>query len=139
MRSQLAGWVGAWRGRLRALRRETYVLFFACQDERTPWYAKLTAAVVVAYAFSPIDLIPEFIPVIGLLDDVVLIPLGVVLVRWMVPDQVLSDCRVRAECAINNGKPVSWTAGVVIVGLWVVAAYFTYRLVQDWFWRSVHF
>ena len=120
------------RGRLRALKQETYVLLLACRDERTPWYAKLTAAAVVAYAFSPIDLIPDFIPVLGLLDDLLLIPLGVVLVRSMVPPAVLDDCRVQAEAAFNNEKPVYWTAAVVIVVLWAAAAYLTYRLVQGW-------
>ena len=87
--------VGAWRGRLRALKREAYALFLACRDRRTPWYAKLAAGVVVAYAFSPIDLIPDFIPVLGLLDDLYLVPLGVVLARRLIPADVLADCRVR--------------------------------------------
>ena len=88
-----------------------------------PWYAKLTAGVVVAFAFSPIDLIPDFIPVLGPLDDVLLISLGVVFVRRMVPAEVVDDCRVRAASAFDNGKPVFWAAAVVIVGLWVVLAY----------------
>ncbi len=125
-------WVEAWRDRLRALKRETYTLLLACRDERTPWYAKLTAAVVVAYAFSPIDLIPDFIPVLGLLDDMLLIPLGVVLVRSMVPADVLNDCRVRADAAFANEKPVFWTAAVVIVVLWAVLGYFAVRLIQEW-------
>ena len=126
------GWAERLRGRLRAMKRETYVLLLACRDERTPWYAKLTAAAVVAYAFSPIDLIPDFIPVLGLLDDLLLIPLGVVLVRSMVPAEVLDDCRVQAESALGNERPVYRTAAVVIVVLWAGAAYLTYRLVQGW-------
>ena len=122
-----------WTRRLKALRQETYALLLACRDERTPWYAKLTAAVVVAYAFSPIDLIPDFIPVIGLLDDMVLVPLGVVLVRWMVPAQVMEDCRLRAESEFEQGKPVNWTAAVVIVVLWIGLAYLSYLVVRGWF------
>ena len=128
--------MGSWQGwtrRLKALRQETYALLLACRDERTPWYAKLTAAVVVAYAFSPIDLIHDFIPVIGLLDDMVLVPLGVVLVRWMVPAQVMEDCRRRAESEFEQGKPANWTAAVVIVVIWIVLAYLSYLLVRGWF------
>jgi len=93
--------MGSWQGwtrRLKGLRQETYALLLACRDERTPWYAKLTAAVVVAYAFSPIDLIPDFIPVIGLLDDMVLVPLGVVLDGPHAGDGGLpSSCRIRVR------------------------------------------
>ena len=128
----MSGEAETWRGRLRALKRDTYALALACRDRRTPWYAKLTAMVVVAYAFSPIDLIPDFIPVLGLLDDVLLVPLGVVLVRWMVPADVLNDCRDRAEAAFANGRPVFWTAAVVILMLWAGAAYILYRVAQGW-------
>lgn len=117
----MRGWFGrrfeAWQGRLRALKRDTYALLLACRDERTPWYAKLTAGIVVAYAFSPIDLIPDFIPVLGLLDDVLLIPLGVVLVRSMIPADVLDDCQILADTAFVNEKLVFWAAAVVFVGL----------------------
>lgn len=123
---------GKWRDRLLSLKRDAYALFLACKDERTPWYAKLAAAVVVAYAFSPIDLIPDFIPVFGLLDDMVLVPLGVVLVRWMVPAQVMEECRLRAEAAFEHGKPVSRTAAVLIVVIWIVLAYLSYRVVREW-------
>jgi uncharacterized membrane protein YkvA (DUF1232 family) len=128
----MMGRFGKLQDRLRSLKRDTYALFLACRDVRTPWYAKLTAAVVVAYAFSPIDLIPDFIPVLGLLDDLLLIPLGVVLVRWMVPAQVMEECRLRAESEFEQGKPVNWTAAVVIVVLWLVLAYLSYRVVRGW-------
>lgn len=110
------------------MRRETHALLLASRDERTPWYAKLAAGVVVAYALSPIDLIPDFIPVLGLLDDVLLIPLGVVLVRSMVPADVLADCRVRADASFINERPVFRTAAVVIVILWAVLGGLAYRL-----------
>ena len=123
---------GTWRDRLRALKRDTHALLLACRDERTPWYAKLTAAVVVAYAFSPIDLIPDFIPVLGLLDDLLIVPLGVLVVRSMLPADVLEDCRVRAEAALVEEKPVFWAAAVIIVGLWIVLACLSYSMVRDW-------
>ncbi|MEK9803682.1 MAG: DUF1232 domain-containing protein, partial [Curvibacter sp.] len=91
------GWLDGIRQRARALKAETYVLYLAARHPRTPWYAKLLVAVVVAYAFSPLDLIPDFIPVLGLLDDLVLIPLGLLLALRLVPPQVLAECRARAQ------------------------------------------
>ena len=85
----------------------------------------------MAYAFSPIDLNPDFIPVLGLLDDVLLIPLGVMLVRSMVPADVLEDYRIRADAFVNE-KPVFWAAAVVIDSLWVVLAYLSYLAVREW-------
>ena len=119
-----------WKQQARKLKHETYALYLACRDRRTPWYARLTAGAVVAYAVSPIDLIPDFIPVLGHLDDLLLIPLGVLLVRWMIPKPVLEDCRHRAQAAIAQGKPVSWLAAVVIIGIWIFCAGFGYLLLN---------
>ena len=85
--------VARWRAAAQRLEREVYALYLACRDPRTPWHAKALAAGVVAYAFSPIDLIPDFIPVLGYLDELVLLPLGVLLVRRMIPEAVMTDCR----------------------------------------------
>jgi uncharacterized membrane protein YkvA (DUF1232 family) len=84
-----------WRQRARSLRKETYALYLAARDPRVPWYAKLIAVCVVGYAFSPIDLIPDFIPVLGYVDDLVLVPLGIALVLKMIPGEVMADCRER--------------------------------------------
>lgn len=97
-----------------------YALYYACRDPRVPWYAKALAVTVVAYAFSPIDLIPDFIPVLGYLDELVLIPLGVMAVRRMIPEQVLAECRVRA--AQLEAKPRSWIGAAVIVAIWLAIA-----------------
>ena len=110
----------AWKERARNLRREVYALYFACRDPRVPWYAKAVAVAVVAYAFSPIDLIPDFIPVLGYLDDLVLIPLGVIAVRAMIPPAILEDCRERASRL--EGKPRNWVAAAIIVLVWLAAA-----------------
>ena len=128
MRGRFGRRVQAWRGRLRALERETYALLLACRDGRTPWYAKLSAGAVVACVFSPIDLIPDFIPVLGLLDDFLIVPLGVVLVRSMVPADVMEDCRVRADAVTAGEKPVFWAAAVAIVAVWAGLGYFAYRV-----------
>lgn len=110
----------AWKQRVRQLKRETYAIYLACKDSRVPWYAKVLATCVVAYAFSPIDLVPDFIPIVGYLDDLVLVPLGIVLVLKMIPPAVLAECRQKAEAAIDRGKPTSWTAAVAIVFIWVL-------------------
>lgn len=108
--------------RARHLKAETFALYLAARDPRTPWYAKLLVAGIVAYALSPIDLIPDFVPVLGYLDDLILIPIGIALAIKLVPHQVLAECRARAQEAIQNGKPVSLVAGAVIVVIWLVLA-----------------
>ncbi len=105
--------------RVRHLKAETFALYLAVRDPRTPWYAKLLVAGIVAYAFSPIDLIPDFIPVLGYLDDLILIPVGIALAVKLVPDSVLVECRGHAQEIMQNGKPVSRVAGVVIVIIWI--------------------
>lgn len=108
--------------RARQLKQETFALYLAARDPRTPWYAKLLVAGIVAYAFSPIDLIPDFVPVLGYLDDLILVPVGIALAIRLVPHPVLIECRARAQETIQNGKPVSRIAGVVIVVVWLALA-----------------
>lgn len=108
--------------RLGQLKRETHALYLAARHPRTPWYAKLFVAAVVAYAVSPIDLIPDFIPVLGVLDDLVLIPLGVVIAMRMIPPDVMAECRAGAEAAASGDTPSGRVAAIVIVGLWIVLA-----------------
>ncbi|MCX5859390.1 MAG: YkvA family protein [Proteobacteria bacterium] len=108
-----------WTDRLKV---ETYAIYLAIKDPRTPWYARLLAVAVVGYAFSPIDLIPDFIPVLGYLDDLVLIPLGIILVRKLIPEDVLADCREKSREAIGRGKPTNWIAAGVIIIIWLLMA-----------------
>ena len=105
----------AWKQRARQLKRDSYALYLAYRDPRVPWHARLFAACVVGYAFSPIDLIPDFVPIVGYLDDLVLVPLGVVLALRMIPPAVWAECRATSEQALRDGKPVSWVAAGVIV------------------------
>ena len=121
--------IEAWKQRARQLRIETYAIYLAYRDPRVPWYARLFAAGVVAYAFSPIDLIPDFIPVIGYLDDLVLVPVGVGLALRMIPENVMQECRERAEEAVAEGKPTNWKAAAAIVGMWVLLAVVAIALV----------
>ena len=108
-----------WKMRARQLQAEVYALYLAFRDPRVPWYAKAVAACVVGYALSPIDLIPDFIPVLGYLDDLVLIPLGIALALRMIPPAVMDECRVRARSELVDGKPVSRAAAAMIVAIWV--------------------
>ena len=108
--------------RARRLKQETFALYLAARHPDTPWYAKLLVAAIVAYAFSPIDLIPDFIPIVGYLDDLVLIPIGIALAIKLVPPAVLAECRAQAQEAMANGKPVSRVAGAVVVMIWVALA-----------------
>jgi uncharacterized membrane protein YkvA (DUF1232 family) len=105
--------------RARRLRAETFALYLAARHPGTPWYAKLFVAGIVAYAFSPIDLIPDFVPVLGYLDDLILIPIGIALAIRMVPSSVLAECRARAQEVMSQGKPVNRIAGAVIVVIWI--------------------
>jgi uncharacterized membrane protein YkvA (DUF1232 family) len=106
-----------WQQQATELKREVYALYLACRDPQVPWYAKALAAGVVAYALSPIDLIPDFVPVLGYLDDLVLIPLGVLLVRALIPSGVMEDCRRRAGLA--RGSLVSRAGLVIVVVAWI--------------------
>jgi len=102
---------------------ETYAITLAYRDPRTPWYARLFAACVVGYAFSPIDLIPDFIPVLGYLDDLVLVPLGIALAVRMIPPHVLADCRLQAQAIMSEGpRPTNWAAAAAIIAVWLLLA-----------------
>ena len=111
-----------WKARARQLKTGTYAVYLAAKDPRTPWYARLVAMSVVAYAFSPIDLIPDFVPVLGYLDDLVLVPLGILLALKLIPREVWIDCQQQAESALNEDRPTNWLAAGVIVAIWILLA-----------------
>jgi uncharacterized membrane protein YkvA (DUF1232 family) len=106
------------KAQAKQLRRHTLTVYFAARDPRTPLLVRILAVLVAAYALSPIDLIPDFVPVIGYLDDLLLIPLGLALVVRLTPPEVIEAARVRAEQAAI--KPVSYSAAAVIVGVWLI-------------------
>ena len=109
-----------WKDWARQLKVEVYALYLAYRDPRVPWAARLFTACVVAYAFSPIDLIPDFIPILGYLDDLILIPLGIKIALSMIPSQVMAESRAKAGEILAQGKPVSWGAAVLIIALWLL-------------------
>ncbi len=114
------GTIEEWKQRARELKIEVRALYLAYRDPRVPWYAKVMAACVVGYALSPIDLIPDPIPVLGYLDDLVIVPLGVLLARRLIPEAVLAECREKARGL--QGKPANWWAAGVIIAIWILLA-----------------
>jgi uncharacterized membrane protein YkvA (DUF1232 family) len=115
----------AWKRRARGLKRDTYALYLAARDPRVPWYSKALALCVVGYALSPIDLIPDFIPIVGYLDDLILVPLGLALVLRLTPVLVLVEARERAQEAMDRGalsrSSPARIATVIIVLVWLAA------------------
>jgi uncharacterized membrane protein YkvA (DUF1232 family) len=101
------------------LKKELKVLYIAYKKPEVPWYTKALSAIVIGYALSPIDLIPDFIPVLGYLDDLLLIPLGIFFVIKLIPKEILEECRAESENAFREGKPKNWIAAGVIAGLWI--------------------
>src|ERR1700756_1039778 len=108
-----------WKQWARLIKRDAHALYLAACDPRVPWYAKAMALAVAAYALSPIDLIPDFIPVIGYLDDLVIVPLGIALTVRMIPDGLMQE--FRAEAAHRETRPTSVVGAVFIVVVWCAA------------------
>jgi uncharacterized membrane protein YkvA (DUF1232 family) len=109
-----------WKERARDLRRDVVAIAIAVRDPRVPWYAKAVGACVIAYALSPIDLIPDFIPVLGYLDDLVLVPLGLLLLVHLIPPDILAEHRVAAASIVE--RPVSRAGAVAVIFVWVLSA-----------------
>ena len=125
-------WLDHLKQRARQLKAETFALYLAARHPETPWYAKLLVAGIVAYALSPIDLIPDFIPVIGYVDDLILLPIAMAWAIRLIPPQVMAECRERAQETLKQGKPVSRIAGAVIVVIWLALA----MLVMVWAYQA---
>jgi uncharacterized membrane protein YkvA (DUF1232 family) len=106
--------------RAKKLKTDIPAVFLALKEKKTPWYAKIIAAVIVVYALSPIDLIPDFIPVLGCLDDLIILPALITLCIKCIPSGVFEDCRRRAEGVWVNGKPEKWYYAIPFILIWVV-------------------
>ena len=117
-----------WKEKAERLREDVYVLWLAFGDRRTPWYAKALVGVVVAYAVSPIDLIPDFIPVLGYIDDLVLVPAGIYLALKMVPREILEKRRRQARTAVVLGK-YRWLVPIIIILIWLLVIYWIIRII----------
>lgn len=115
----------------RAIKRDVHAVWLAARHPRTPWHAKALALAVAAYALSPIDLIPDVIPVLGYLDDLIIVPLGILAVTKLVPADVLAECRAAADAA--GQRPRSLVGAAAIIALWLAAA----GLLGWWLWPRV--
>jgi len=125
-----------WRNAAAVLKGEALALYFALRHPRTPRAAKLLTAAVVAYAFSPIDFIPDFIPVFGYVDDLVLLPIGIAAALRVIPPDVMAECRAQAQRTMDRAKPVIWTAAIVIVAFWVTVLVLAARALAAYFARG---
>jgi uncharacterized membrane protein YkvA (DUF1232 family) len=124
--------VGKWRQWASIIKRNAQALYLAARDPRVPWYAKALAIVVAAYALSPIDLIPDFVPVLGYVDDLIIVPAGIALVIRLIPPEIMAQHRAMAITA--QDRPVSWAAGVAIVTIWIVAIGLTLWIATRHLW-----
>ena len=122
MHPRIEALLAACKQQARRVEHDTLALWIAYRDQRVPWYARAFALLVVACAFSPIDLVPDFIPVLGHLDDLLLVPLGIMLALRMIPPQVMAESRERAAQMLAEGRPRNWVAAGVIVALWLALA-----------------
>src|SRR6186713_1115966 len=118
----------------RGIKQDVMTVYFAARDPRTPWLARLLALGIAAYALSPIDLIPDFIPVLGYLDDLIIVPLGILAVVQLIPPEIMAEHR--ATAAIASEKPVSRSGAVIIVLIWIasiaIIAWLGYRYLRRW-------
>ncbi len=110
----------SWKRRARQLSAQTHALYLAFRHPETPWYAKFFAALVIGYVFSPIDPIPDFIPGVGLLDEMVVVPVGVLIAAKMIPPEVMEECQQKASQVAEGEKPVSRVAAVVVAAVWLL-------------------
>ncbi len=106
----------------RSIRRDLMVLYLAGRDPRVPWYAKALALATAAYALSPIDLIPDFIPILGYLDDLIIVPLGILLTLRLIPPPVVAELRQEAARRLDRHPPASRVGAILILAVWLAVA-----------------
>ena len=116
-----------WKKKVKILKRDVYALYLAFKDKRVPWYTKAFIICIVGYALSPIDFIPDFIPVLGYVDDLIIIPLGILLAVKMIPPEVLKECRSKAEREIAEKKPEFKITAILFIVIWLGVVYIVVR------------
>jgi uncharacterized membrane protein YkvA (DUF1232 family) len=107
-----------WKAHVASLKSDTYALYLACRDPRVPWLPKLISGLVVAYALSPIDLIPDFIPVLGYVDDLILLPLGLTLAIRLIPAPLFAEFRAAAAEGFAQRRARSWLGAAIVITIW---------------------
>ncbi len=120
--------IRSWKTKSKQLRSEVYALYLASKHPRTPWYAKAFAVLIIGYALSPIDLIPDFIPIVGYMDDLIIVPVGISLLVKMIPKEILEECREQARSQSVGKKRGNWAAALIIVLIWLLVIYIILRL-----------
>ena len=126
----------SWKQKAKTLKKEVYALSLAVKDKRVPWYAKIFAVLIIGYILSPIDLIPDFIPVIGYIDDLIIVPVAIVLLIKLIPKEVMEECREKAKLHHGRMKGRHWVAASIIVIIWFIGIYITIRIIYYVFLRS---
>ena len=129
----LASGFKSWEQKAKALKKEAYALSLAVKDPRVPWYAKAFALLIIGYVLSPIDPIPDFIPVIGYLDELIIVPFGIIILSKMIPKEVLEECREKAKHRRGGMKGRHWVAASIIVLIWLILVYLSIRIVYYFF------
>ncbi|MCT8975164.1 YkvA family protein [Clostridium sp. CX1] len=113
-------WFSTIKQKSKKIKEEIGALYFAYKRPDVPFYAKLVSILVVGYALSPIDLIPDFIPILGYLDDLILLPLGIAFAIKLIPSNIMNECRQQLENIFSEGKPQNWIAGGIIICIWII-------------------
>ena len=121
-----------WREKVALLKKYISALYLAVKKKETPWYAKAFAGLVVAYALSPIDFIPDFIPILGYLDDMVLLPLGIYIAIKLIPQEILDQSVVEAEHLWDEGKPKNWLMAIIFILIWLFLVYVISKFLLKW-------
>ena len=123
--------IETWKRWAQTIKRNAHALYLASRDPRVPWYAKAVAVAVATYAAAPIDLVPDFIPVLGYLDDLIIVPLGIALVIKLIPPEIMAEHRARATAV--QDRPVSKTAAAIIIAIWILAIGLTASIAYRYF------
>ncbi|WP_234293300.1 YkvA family protein [Fictibacillus sp. FJAT-27399] len=128
---ELKSFIIKWKQIAKSFKQNIAVLYFAYRNPKTPLPARIVLLIVIAYAFSPIDLIPDFIPVVGYLDDLILLPIGIWFAIRLLPAEVLKDSREKAANHNNTGKPSYWISGVLVIIIWIaLACWLFYKVIH---------
>lgn len=126
------GLIAKWKQKANQLQTEVKALYLAYRHPQTPWYAKVCMAAVLGYAISPIDLIPDFIPVLGYLDDLVIIPAGIYFTLKLIPRDVMQECREKAKTSQFSTR-AKWIMGGIIVAIWILVIFLLVRFIWNIF------